>query len=1052
MDHIIVCIYDLLKKHILTLISTNEEQVNIYNDIKSLIFQCVQKRYLYLENPSYIMKNYICDCISILIISGITFSWQNCVEDLIQDAENNKNKNPELIYICLRSIADCDSIMNFMKDANDNDDNYWDDSLNLQKQKKFEIKEKLMSKKEIIFKFIYKVYMDINICEKNFRIRIIKAIIDLIIFYNQLDANLFVNEKNMSSISMELINQSINMNISDNIEENIQILKNISDLVSNCINNLQSRRLYEFYGKADETNSIEENLQKIFHDVNTQEKSIIEYWLNFVLNILENNKYSKNNNKNILWSIAKIFSSILENFIFLFFDLNVERNILMFNWFKILISENRMISWMFFNTIDNMSNYIIDYFRFNTYSDHQKKEFAELLINILLNIMNNCSYNKLIENDFSQLQKEILFLNNESNWNSEIKNYMIGEENITSIDDIDISEYRNSAEYAFNSIYYIFKSGFNSKEYQLMFFQKLLSLLNLEINIGNNKLNNLHNDNLVRLDTILFVLKSIIKLIDVESSSDIILFINDFIKKVFNSIYIQNTRIFIDYLILVNQFSYLNSKNLQDIITKLLSITKETKNNKLLLDSCYIVMSNLCKEFKKNIFYKDYFEAFYERYKIFCTNYSLNNISQIKNLIKSMFFSLGINNDNDYNNEQIEIKNLTDEQLNKKIEDIITPLLHNQLINQAMKEKNMSILKNCIIKSFILYKEIFYHVSLCSQNIRSNILNGFISDNINNIIEFKKDSVANNSIKIFNLFPKDEEVFNSILDFYISNSLNIVEDCPKLIPLINEVFIQLFKSSCFFFKVIDFFGCFYKYILKKVSENDNDYFDINKYILEHFILIINLSINYLNSNNEISGETFNKINLLMTTIIDIFPNIHINEINGNIFNNIIQIMKFFFELIEFLSKTKSEEINDKLISNIIKSLSSILNKNILKILSNTLYPEQKNELLENILFKTLKLLYLNKFGYLSNRELPLLYHLISFIDINIFSSLFSKLLRSIEIFNDLYINNIQKYIQIYYNNKSNIIDFFNEIVTIIINKKEPDCLEFYFNRLNFKKI
>ena len=308
-----------------------------------------------------------------LIISGITFSWQNCVEDLIQDAENNKNKNPELIYICLRSIADCDSIMNFMKDDNDNDDNYWDDSLNLQKQKKFEIKEKLMSKKEIIFKFIYKVYMGINICEKNFRIRIIKAIIDLIIFYNQLDANLFVNEKNMSSISMELINQSINMNISDNIEENIQILKNISDLVSNCINNLQSRRLYEFYGKADETNSIEENLQKIFHDMNTQEKSIIEYWLNFVLNILENNKYSKNSNKNILWSIAKIFSSILENFIFLFFDLNVERNILMFNWFKILISENRMISWMFFNTIDNMSNYIIDYFRFNTYSDHQKK-------------------------------------------------------------------------------------------------------------------------------------------------------------------------------------------------------------------------------------------------------------------------------------------------------------------------------------------------------------------------------------------------------------------------------------------------------------------------------------------------------------------------------------------------------------------------------------------------------------------------------------------------------------------------------------------------------
>ena len=99
LDHIILCIYDLLKKHILTLISKSENNINIYRDIKSLIFQCVNTRYLELENPSNIMKNCICDCISILIISGITHTWENCIEELIQNVEICNNNKSELIYI-----------------------------------------------------------------------------------------------------------------------------------------------------------------------------------------------------------------------------------------------------------------------------------------------------------------------------------------------------------------------------------------------------------------------------------------------------------------------------------------------------------------------------------------------------------------------------------------------------------------------------------------------------------------------------------------------------------------------------------------------------------------------------------------------------------------------------------------------------------------------------------------------------------------------------------------------------------------------------------------
>ena len=83
-----------IQKHILTLIKTDNDEINAYNDIKILIFQSVNKRYLQLQNH-------------------------------------------KLIYICLRAIADCNIIiMNIIKNDNNNDEVYWDDTLNLGEIKK----------------------------------------------------------------------------------------------------------------------------------------------------------------------------------------------------------------------------------------------------------------------------------------------------------------------------------------------------------------------------------------------------------------------------------------------------------------------------------------------------------------------------------------------------------------------------------------------------------------------------------------------------------------------------------------------------------------------------------------------------------------------------------------------------------------------------------------------------------------------------------------------------------------------------------------------------
>ena len=459
LDHIIICIYGLLQKHIMTLIEMNENQINIYNDIKSLIFQCVDKRYLNLENPTYAMRNTICDCISILIISGITHSWENCIEDLISNAETfSKNGNNELIYICLRSIADCELIDNLLE--NDKSDDGWYESPN--SKKKNEIIEKLKSKTEMIFNFINKIYENINLIEISLKFRIMKAIIDLIIFWSQFNINILTNN-NISTIVMEFINQSININNGEQIETkqislSIDIIKNVAELLNKSIQSSSNCLLYEFYSKIEECDAPKETLKLINENINMEEKKGTEKWLDFILNILEQYTKVKNKNEKIIWALAQMFCSIIEKNIFLFFDLNNQRSESVFKWLKIFISEKRIISWMFFDTLRNMMNFIVDYFRFYSYDEKQKKCFAEYFMNILLNIMKNCSYKYLKDNDYSQLQKEILFINNEINWNTEnrINNYN-DENDDFEIDDIDIQEYRNNVEDAIYSIYYIFK-------------------------------------------------------------------------------------------------------------------------------------------------------------------------------------------------------------------------------------------------------------------------------------------------------------------------------------------------------------------------------------------------------------------------------------------------------------------------------------------------------------------------------------------------------------------------------------------------------------------
>lgn len=1032
LDHIIICIYGLLKKHIQILISANLNRKEIYNDIKTLIFECVKKRYLNLDNPTYIMRNYICDCISILIISGITSSWSTCIADLIKEA---KSGNTELIFIALRAIADCDLIINFYE--SDNDDNYWDDNLNFKEMEKKEIKNQLINNSELVFGFINEIYSIINKFEKKLKNRIIKSIIDLVTFWTKLNLNILINQRIYTTI-MDLINMVEEEN------DKIENLKSMGELINNSIISSHNCKIYEFYDKVNEYENPSETLQNIQDNININEKNGINNCLDYILQKINEYNNSKNKNENIIWIYAKILSSFLENYIYFFFDFNNERNINIFNLLKYFIShKKRKISWMFFNSIDSMMNFITDYYRFYGVSDIHIKQFTDYLIEILLNIMDNCALTKFNSNDYSQLLKLILFKNNELNWEIKDQNYYYNNMNDDDLDldDIDIKEYRNSAEHVFFCIYTIFKEGLNS-DYDKYFINRIISL----IDIKDEKIkNNYDEKNAKILDVILLVLKSILVGFDIESSPEIVKIINEYIYYLSDSIYIQkiNTNIFIDYLILINQIGYFlisEQKYFEKAILILLLVSDRKDVNQYLIDSCYKVISNLCGDLIGKMNFYKIFDIFSERYNKIYNLYNINNLSPLEDLINSMFYVMGINRINGteiYENDKNIISFI-----NKILEPINNSL---QLLLYDKNNNNINNLQSCIIKAYLLYKVIFHNIQNTNNSIRKIVFNDFITKSMKDLV------------KIFNIFPDNMDIFTPIKNFYISNAIEICEDCLCHFSTINEIFLELFKLNSNYFEIIDFLEIIYNHVLQNLNKNDNNYIEQNKYLLDNFFILIKYSIQYIKLESTFIEQLLHKIKLFTITINDVFPLLDIpaesNDSIKNIIKVVIEIFVFLTNIIDsiIIKKEIKDIISDNLISYIIKSIASLFNDNIIKNLLNHLSNEQNEELINKIVLSTWKLLNIPKFQFLSCQELCSLYYQTSLINFEIFAKYFIACLKSSVLLSDKEYVNINNYIILFCKDKDKIIGFIKEILLIAYDKKNPDCLDYYFNQLNRKK-
>ena len=1008
----------MLKKHIMYFITQSINEINIFNEIKNFIFECVNKRYLNISNPTYIMRKNICDCISVLIIAGIGHAWPTCIEELIKEVSNG----PEFCFIVLRAIADLDLIINFNTSIDS-----WDDVLTSQENEKLLIREKLINHKEMVFNLVNKVINDLNSFEYNLKIRIISAIIDLIKCWTHFDLNLLTNP---------VINQKI-LSLIDLTEgqNKINNINTFSEMLCQSMNNSKNSMLYLYYGKAEESSSIEV-LENINNNVDNDEKNGVYFYLDFILK-----KMQISNGEIILCEeelliYAKIFASIMENFIYFFFNFSDNKTGICLQYLKYFIKyKKRKISWMFFQTINNIMVFIVDYYCFTGLNENQKNEFLDYLFEIFIGIMENCALKNINTSDTSQLQNELLTENVEFIWN---KSKLNGED--IEIDDIDIKEYRSGAENVLMSIFIIIIDCY-SDDSKIKFLQKIISLI--PINELTNQLN-INNINLyLKIDLVLLALKSIINAFPEEKNSYIgicqIYF--DFITILINSPIIENNNYLLsDFLMLIYtlaKYFNLNKEIFVNIFNFLLNISSKDKMNRIINDSCYKILNIICFNLDTSSINvnNQLFDALFKRFTLIYNDYNLNNIKPLINILESLLFIIGVNQDKKDDN-----KSLVPDSLNK-IQKIYCPFVNElHLITSNISNNTENILR--ISKIFILIKEIFITIRNYDDIFANKILDDFLSN-------------TNNDLKIIlTNFSSNNELMNNIIKFYEYNSRYIGINCHSNFKILNEIFIN-------YNLLLDLLLDLYSEYLGSISQKDNNYFYCNKYILTNFFIVANKMINNFKQNS-LNDLCINQIKKFLEYFKEIFPKLYINICDEN--KNIIEqkeIMNYENEIAEIINfllyfsislSQKQEFVTDYLISLIIKAFISIFKNDSLNkvFIVNFKFKENNMDLFCNIIIQNWKFIYLDKFGCLSGKALEGVFCQMSKCDINYFTQIFGDCLKEKNLIDLNYIESTLKFIKCFNDREDKKLDIFKEIIGIFRKKKEPSCLDFYIRQVKNK--
>ena len=1053
-NHVITSIFGLIKSNMYHLLSTNAKDIEIYKNVKYLILNCIKNKYLKMKNPNTIIRKNISDSLTLVILSGIIYHWTSAIQDLINECNNQGNL--EYIYIVLRALGSIDYLLHYKREILI-EENY-EDSIKISQKDKIRIKVKLIENKNIVIGFLLNIYNNINNIGNEILCRIM---ISQLFYTTKCWTNFELNIFKSENIS-KMIYTIINSNLLENPE-------NFSNMICDTINNSHNCKITKNI-VTDKNETPAQLSQRLFKSIDFEEKKGLELLISFLLPKLEElrNKYNNlNEYENKLFKeYARILASIIENYIYLFFNFSDKQSVIILDWFKFFLKhKKRAISFLFFDGLNEMREFINDYYRFSGLSNSQKTEFVNyFLMDIVFGVMENCSYNKLDQNDLSLLEQEILCKNINLSPEppksitslSQYQNEYF--EQNDDLEDIDVNTYRSNAETVFYNIFYIIVDNFKDPGTS-QFLYKILSTLQL------NKLNdqNYLNDPITKkkFDVVFFVISSLLEIFEIEEAPNSINIIHNLIKELLNStIIFQNQRILIDFLVLINRFSekLLLDKNNFVNATKFLVVVSKNYNNQYIVKSCYIILLNICNQINNEIIIDNSFiEEFFNLYKNIYNKYQYPDIKPLQDIIDIILILSGVSRkkkidnkidpkiNNNYNPNLINVIQQISYPINNEIENLILKIQNN---NQD--KKIQLILRFEIVKGYSLQGKIFESLEKYSIDLRDK----FLKDHLNKTLNLTK--------KIFELFQNDEEVINPLLNFYSQNANSIGETCKENFNEFNNIMINYYLSSDKHFKVLRILKLLYLSVIISLDKKDNLYLQKNQYILAQYFLIMNTFINNISKLNNINSKIIEKIKDISDFHYYLFPKFNFNSPllnqNNELLNyyNLIQtIINFFINcIVLFQNLDNKEPINETILVSIIRSFNTFyinftLSKEILLKNNNKnfcIFIELILSLWNIIVFK--------QFNCSARKEfINCFYNAIQY-DINYFNISFEKCISQNNKIPQNYIKSIIEYIRCFQNDSDKI----NKMLDIIIENFQGNAqldikqISFYLSLVARKKL
>ena len=924
----------ILGKHIMECAQKLDNEIEKFEKYKNYLLN-IYHSVLQSNQKQKILES-ICSSITMLIVLGINGNWTNGLEQLIEAVKStNPENNFGNILMTSLIISNINDVFEKLKEK-------------ISIQKADTICAYIKGYSNIIKEYVsFLIKVAFNGPKENFvNTLLFKAFIGIVQSLKYFDINILkihgfldflINCVSYLDINHELINQ-----ICDIFEYTFSDKNNNIGLFFEAKNKFKMEYFMEFLNTVI--------LQNDFPEI----KQCIELLLN-VNNYYANKKIEdiKNNSKDlqILFTACNIFSSLCENFSYVFFINNIDS--IVQDIFYYFISLNvHYISQILFNSLKQVMQYIHFGYDFNNYEGNEKEEKKNKFSIFLYNIHNAVFENMKINNDeYNNIDfKEFKDAKGKSivRWDNYIKEILK-----ESINDDEKINYINNATEFYENIYEIINNLYGIKG----FFDKMCEYL-----MSSMQTNTL---NLIIIDTIFTVFNKISILIMNDLPSGIFNII-DFILKPDNLKFLSYKRFSLQFILLLfNVMSLLckNKKYIYLLTEKLLNQKyEEEKMNIVVINFIYKLIISSYQTHKNNPSEKNMIEEdknnMVNLFNILSEKL-LGNMSQmsdnyllklIDSLFSSCFFNiyLGLfSNDVIFNigekffKDANEIYNLT--------------LLDNNNIN--VKELYMkyvyilfSIIKNIGNENAIILSDILNKIDPNSNNM-TYFIN--MENNISNIISncSAKDDDNNKNIitsiillynTVIKYLKEKTYLFNDIFQNIINKIHTSNPDNIKIFELTISLYKNIFtycSSSPIYIQYINNAFDIINIINSKYNciNNDEDKIYLSSKMCEFIILyfpklsnIITQICDKANKNNSVFSFGFNNL-------IETFENNDNQDYNYTfslmlkllcendyILNNYIKdyILRISTGLISHLQKFKSE--SNKCVPNYIIILKKFL--------------------------------------------------------------------------------------------------------------------------------